>query len=218
MGLFDETDYQELLGSIIKIGEVSSVDAAAGTASVVFDDDDSIVVPDMQVIHRNTFANRDYGMPDIGEDVVCLFLPSGTEEGFILGSVYAGEIEPPAGTIDKRVIEFSDGARFEYDRAEHVFSAKIDKTEITADADKVEIKSGGVTFTLKDNKVTVDAQNIELGGKTTISGDLSVSGDISTQGDVKTPTVQLNTHMHLCAAPGATSGPPVMTPVVPDVE
>lgn len=212
MGLFDETDYQELLGSIIKIGEVSSVDAAAGTASVVFDDDDSIVVPDLQVIHRNTFANRDYGMPDIGEDVVCLFLPSGTEEGFILGSVYAGEIEPPADTIDKRVVEFSDGARVAYDRAAHELTVEIDNTVVKLDAEnvsietsknvvvkgdsaelscqqKVEISVGGTTATLQGASASIESPSITLKGNITLDGAVTATNSITAAGAVTAASV-----------------------------
>ena len=123
--LFQNDETMEFLKSIIRIGEVSSVDAAKGTARVVFDDFDSIVSYDLQVISRNTFANRDYAMPDIGEDVICIFLPTGTEAGFILGSVYAGEITPPESTIDRRCVEFSDGAKFMYDRAAHALTATL---------------------------------------------------------------------------------------------
>ena len=95
-------NWQERLNSIIRIGEVSSVDYSRGTARVVFDDEDSAVSFDLPVLHTNTFANKDYALPDVGEDVLCLFLPSGPEEGFILGSFYAGEIElPEANKIDE---------------------------------------------------------------------------------------------------------------------
>lgn len=207
MSLFERDDIREALGSIIKIGEVSSVDAAKGMASVVFDDDDSIVVTDLQVIHRNTFANRDYAMPDIGEDVICLFLPSGTVEGFILGSVYADEIEPPEDSIDKRTVEFSDGARVSYDRAAHELTVQIDKTQIIANKDKTEIKSGGVTFTLEGNKATVQADKIELVGDTSIKGDLSVSGKADVTDEVTAGTTKLTQHKHnyTCSATGATA-------------
>lgn len=212
MALFghDDEAVYEILKGLIKLGEVSSVDAAAGTARVVFDDDDSIVSGELQVLHRNTFANKDYNMPDVGEDVLCIFLPTGTEDGFILGSVYAEEVKPPAETIEKRVIEFSDGARFEYDRENHIFNAQIDETSITADAEKIEVKSGGVTFTLEDNKATIEADNIELGGKTTISGDLTVSGKADISGDVTgaeftagATKLTKHTHNYTCSVTGA---------------
>lgn len=139
--LFQNDDTMEFLKSIIRIGEVSSVDAEKGTARVVFDDFDSIVSYDLQVICRNTFANHDYAMPDIGEDVICIFLPTGTEAGFILGSVYAGEITPPESTIDRRCVVFSDGTKFVYDRAAHALTATIGDTSITVNQDSVDVES-----------------------------------------------------------------------------
>lgn len=211
MGLFEKENVGELLGSLIKIGEVSSVDAAAGTASVVFDDEDSVVVSDLQVIHRNTFANRDYAMPDIGEDVLCLFMPGG--DGFILGSVYAGEIAPPETSASRRTVEFMDGTRVSYDRETSVLSVEIGGTKIIADTENVRVE-GAKNVTVKGN-ITLDG-DVKITGTLSTDKAISAKGDISTNGDVKTPTVQLNTHMHLCAAPGTTSGTPVMTPVAPE--
>ena len=78
-----------------KIGEVSSIDPSACTARVIFDDEGSIVSYDLPVMQRNSFANKDYQMPDVGEDVLCLFRGNGFEDGVIIGSFYAGEVAPP---------------------------------------------------------------------------------------------------------------------------
>lgn len=171
-----------MLDIMIKIGEVSSVDAAKCTARVVFDDDDSLVSYDLPILQRNTLKNHDYALPDVGEDVICLFLASGSEAGFILGSIYAGEIEPPENAANKRYIEFSDGTKLSYDRSSHKLAAAIGDTTIEATQDSAKVTAGGVTFTLSGNKATVDAQNIELGGNTTISGTLDVSGNTSVGG------------------------------------
>ena len=82
---------QQPLPDLIKIGEVSSVDPEKCTARVVFDDEDSLVSYDLQILQRNTYENQDYQMVHPGEDVVCLFLGPGQEDGFIIGSLYAGE-------------------------------------------------------------------------------------------------------------------------------
>ena len=56
-----------------KIGEVSSINPARCTARVIFDDENSMVSYDLPIMQRNSFGNCDYQMPDIGEDVLCLF-------------------------------------------------------------------------------------------------------------------------------------------------
>lgn len=139
MALFDTDDSQfnEILNRLIKISEVSSINPAAGTARVVFDDDDSVVSYDLPVLQRNTIANRDYAMPDIGEDVLCIFLPSGPEDGFVLGSFYADEISPPESSGDKRTVVFSDDTRISYDRATHELSITIGGTSVVANGDSI---------------------------------------------------------------------------------
>lgn len=50
----------------------------------------------------------------------------------------------------------------------------------------------------------------------TTSGDVKADGDIKATGDVKAGLISLNSHMHVCAVPGTTSGTPTMTPETPE--
>jgi phage baseplate assembly protein V len=178
MDLFNEDSTREILKSLIKIGEVSSVNYANGTARVVFDDDDSIVSNDLPVLQTNTLLNKDHALPDVGEDVVCLFLPSGNEEGFILGAVYAGEVQPAETSKDIRSVTFSDGTEIKYDRAAHLLSVKIDGTTITANRENVNIDTpkevnvkGGQTVNVEGGQ-TVNVkggQTVNITGGTVIN-------------------------------------------------
>lgn len=178
MGLFDHENTGELLGSLIKIGEVSSVDAATGTASVVFDDEDSVVTSELQVVHRNTFANRDYAMPDVGEDVLCLFTPEG--DGFILGSFYAGEIAPPESSANRRCVEFLDGAKFTYDRDKHALTIVIGDTAITVNQSAVEVESKSTIHAkVGGTEATLSASGVSIKGDLTVTGNITASGSAS---------------------------------------
>lgn len=200
------------LGSIIRLGEVSSVNAEKGTACVVFDDDDGVVSAELPVLHRNTFSNKDYSMPDVGEDVLCLFLPNGLEDGFILGSIYAGEVTPPENTIDKRTVVFSDDTRVSYDRAEHVLTVSIGDTTIEANGDSVRIDAAS-DVTIKGS-ITLDG-DVKVTGKVDADGDVSTSGKLTASGDIATTggdvvsatLVHLSTHKHPTAVPGSPSAP-----------
>ncbi len=163
MGIFDK---ESPLNNFIKIGEVSSVDYAKGTARVVFDDEDSLVSYDLPVRQINTIANKDYAMPDVGEDALCVFLPSGEEEGFIIGSWYAGAVAPPSGfSKDKRLTVFSDGSSFYYDRAAHEFKAQIGDTKITIDRIGVEVDAPKNVVVNSGQSVTVKGgQNVVVEG------------------------------------------------------
>lgn len=196
MNLFGIQNLNEILNKLIKIGEVSSINPAKGTARVVFDDEDSVVSYDLQVLQRNTLKNQDYAMPDIGEDVVCLFLPCGSEDGFILGSVYAGDITPPEEDGNKRTVVFADGTKISYDRKNHVLTATIrateeeDGTSIVATDKNVNVVCTGTaniqaeTVNATADSATVAASKINLTGDVNITGNVTVNGAITTTGGV----------------------------------
>ena len=187
----------------IRIGEVSSVDPKKCTARVVFDDEDGFVSNDLPVIQRNTQDVKDYWLPAVGEDVLCLFLPCGEEDGFILGSFYADEIEPPVSSETKRYIEFPDGAKFEYDWKESKLSAVIGGTQIEATENSVQVTGA--------SEIKVTVPDIKFVGNLSVDGDITATGDVSADGEVSTNKVvggvKLSSHMHPTAGPGNPSSP-----------
>jgi len=108
-----------ILKNLIRVGRVSSVDPTACTARVAFEDQANLVSYKLPVLVRGSLQNKDYWLPDPGEQVLCLFLPSGNAQGFIIGSLYSNQDKPPMGSQNKRYINFSDGTTIEYDRATH---------------------------------------------------------------------------------------------------
>lgn len=216
-----------------KIGEVSSIDPARCTARVIFDDENSMVTYDLPIMQRNSLGNRDYQMPDIGEDVLCLFRSDGFEDGVIIGSFYAGDVEPPETTADRRTVVFKDGTRICYDRASHTLTVTIAGTVIVFDQqtgsitvpDSVTVNC--TTATIHASKsVTIDAPdtfftgNIKVQGLITGQGGFTVTGgggvvancNIQLNGtltateDVVASGISLNGHTHT-APHGETSGP-----------
>lgn len=216
MPLFNNENIQEALSRLIKIGEVSSVDYAAGTARVAFDDDDSLVSFDLQVLHNNTIANKDYAMPDVGEDVICLFLPSGTE-GFILGSVYAGEITPPETSGAKRTVEFSDGTRISYDRETNQLDVQISGTTISANKESVKVNTPVSVDITGAQTVKVDTQGAVLitgagsakitSPTITLEGNVIINGAVTVSGDVVSGGKSYLSHTHTGNEGKPTSAP-----------
>lgn len=113
-----------IIKNLIKVGRVSSVDPATATARVVFEDQ-GVVSYNLPVLQHQTLKNKDYCLPDVGEHVVCLFLPTGNAEGFVIGAVYSDEDLPPVSSQDKRVIRFEDGTVIEYDRVSHILTISV---------------------------------------------------------------------------------------------
>ena len=234
MSLFDNSDaVQEKLLSLIRVGEVTSVDYANLRARVTFDDDDGLVSYDLPILQRNTLENHDFCGVDLGEDVLCLFLASGTEEGFILGSFYAGEVTPPESSGDKRTVVFADGTRASYDRAAHELTITIDGTKITANRQDVSVETpnnvnvkggsqvnveggqqvnvnGGAAINLNAPVVTLTMGGTTMrlnGSSCTIdTKQVHVTGDVIVDGDVVAGSVSLRGHTHTCPD-GGTSAP-----------
>ena len=216
-----------------KIGEVSSINPARCTARVIFDDENSMVSYDLPIMQRNSMGNRDYQMPDIGEDVLCLFRSDGFEDGVIIGSFYAGDVEPPETTADRRTVVFKDGTRICYDRAAHTLTVTIAGTEIVFDQQKGSITvpdsvtvncttatvnaSSSVTINSPDTictgNLTVAGLITGQGGFTVTCGggvvancNIQLNGSMSATGDVVASDISLNSHTHT-APHGETSGP-----------
>jgi phage baseplate assembly protein V len=112
---------ENVLKNLIRVGRVSAVDPVNATARVVFEAH-GLVSYDLPVLQRQTLRNKDYYLPDVGEHVVCIFLPTGNAEGFVLGAIYSREDQPPAASADKRMVRFEDGTSVEYDRASHTLT------------------------------------------------------------------------------------------------
>lgn len=110
------------VSKIIRYGRVSTTSPATATVRVLFDDEDEIVSYDLPVLQINSHKNKDYHMPDVGEQVVCLFLPNGISAGFCLGAVYDTSNPPPRNSQDVRSVDFADGTTVEYNRGSHKLS------------------------------------------------------------------------------------------------
>ena len=104
-----------MLKNLIRVGSVSAINPEKCTARVVFADRSEVVSFELPVLVRGSLRNKDYWMPDPGEQVVCLFLPSGNAQGFIIGSIYSERDKPPVTEGNKRHMLFSDGTVIEYD-------------------------------------------------------------------------------------------------------
>ncbi len=180
-----EENVREFLQNIIKVGEVTQVNPAKHTARVAFPDDGD-VSHELQVLCRNSKENKDFNMPDVGEDVLCLFLPGGIEDGYIIGAFYAEDVTRPTALQDERKVQFQDGTTVTYNRASHELDVVIEGTHIHADRQKVDITTPQ-EVNITTTNATVEASgsiSLHSGGATTIKAD----GALTLQGS----TVNIN--------------------------
>lgn len=140
-------------------GTVSDIDEKTAQVRVSLPECDNLRTHWLQVLQRNTQNNKDYWLPDIGEQVEVLLDENG-EDGIVLGAVYSSVDAPPVASLDKRYVQFSDQAMFDYDRTTHRLTI-----------------NGGI-------KEIVIVADINITGNVDIRGDVSIIGDMSVKGDV----------------------------------
>ncbi len=135
---------------LIRVGTVSSINAAAGTVRVAFAAQDDAVSYELPVVTRGSKNNKDYWLPDIDEQVLCLFLPNvsgrGVCEGFVLGTFYSSVDSPAENNGDVHAVKYGDGSVIKHDRS-------TGKLTINTTGD-IEIIAGG--------KVTINGTTINL--------------------------------------------------------
>ncbi len=108
----------KVVRNMVRVGIVSEVLPADCAVRVVFEEKDKTTSTVLPVLTRGGKVNRDFWLPDIGEQVVCLFAcnDKNFSTGWILGAHYK-EGTGNADSVDKRRIDFSDGSFVEFDRA-----------------------------------------------------------------------------------------------------
>lgn len=135
---------------LIRVGTVSSVNAAAGSVRVAFAAQDDMVTYELPVITRGSKNNKDYWLPDVDEQVLCLFLPNvsgrGVCEGFVLGTFYSSVDAPVENSGDVHAVKYGDGTIIKHDRS-------TGKLTINATGD-IDIIAGG--------KISINGQTIYL--------------------------------------------------------
>lgn len=167
------------LMNIIRVGEVTKTVPSKHMVRVAFPEDDD-VSHELPVICPNTKDNSDFHMPDVGEDVLCVFLPGGIEDGFVLGSFYAPEVARPTANQDERKVKFKDGTTVTYNRATHELDVVIEGTHIHVDRQKVNVTTPQeVNINTTNANITASGNiTMQSGGDTTITagGTLTLQG------------------------------------------
>lgn len=155
----DVKELQDVVMNLTRVGVVSAVGATRAAVQVVFTDADDMVSNWLPVLQMFAHKNKAYALPDVGEQVLCVFLASGLENGFVVGSFYSDEDTPPVTDADKFHVAFDDGTTIEYDRAAHKLTA-----DVNGEAE------------IKCNLLTVDCPDSTFTGKVTVENGLEVSG------------------------------------------
>lgn len=110
---------------MLRVGTVSSVNERKSTVRVYFEDRDEETSGDLKVVGLNTMISKHYWMPDVDEQVLCLFDPRGEEDGYVIGSTYS-DVDQNPGELDStklrsRGMWFDDRNYIYFDKDEKEF-------------------------------------------------------------------------------------------------
>jgi phage baseplate assembly protein V len=130
----------------LRVGIVQLQDVTGCRVRVTFPDCDQMQSWWLPVVVRKSQNDKEYFLPDIGEQVVCL-MDRYDEDGAVLGAIYSTIDTPPPGmTADKWHWSSRDGAAFEYDRAQHALTIALPAggtVDVTANGAKINIDASG---------------------------------------------------------------------------
>lgn len=109
----------DVIKRLVRVGRVSSVNASSMRARVVFTDMENTVSAELPVLCQGSLKRKQYWLPDIDEQVVCLMLPNasgkGSNDGFILGTFFSDADKPVKTGANIRRYDFGDGSYVEHD-------------------------------------------------------------------------------------------------------
>lgn len=114
-----DKDAERMLRGMIRVGTVCDQNPAECSARVTFEDKDNMPSPELKILTRGSGNKKDYWMPDIGDQVVCIFANNDKNfsSGWILGSFFSAKAPPQVANSDIMRIDFGDGSYIEHDRA-----------------------------------------------------------------------------------------------------
>lgn len=111
------TALENTVRHMVRLGFVVDRVPAEGAVRVEIRDADCMQTFKLPVLYPKTRADKFWWLPELGEHVLCVFLPIGMEIGFVLGAIYSLKDTPPVIEPSKTRLHLEDGAWLEYDKA-----------------------------------------------------------------------------------------------------
>lgn len=118
----------KMLKKMVRVGIVSAVNGEACSARVTFTDGDDMVSRDLPIVVIGSTQTKAYWLPEVGTQVLCIFLPNisgnGFNQGFIIGAFYSTLDAPVESDASVRSITFADGSFIRYEGGDIEINAK----------------------------------------------------------------------------------------------
>ena len=225
---------RQMLQRIVAVGEVVEVDEVLHRVRVKLPDRD-VVTGFLHVLVPVSHQTYFYGLPKVGDTVLCIFLPHGIEDGFVIGSYYHRQEEAPVKDRNKFYKRFADGTVIEYDEAVGKLTVENPKevvlkvqNSITKETQALRIRTRGMQIEAGSSS-NLNSPIFMINGNVVIQGNLMVMGSINSVGQtvaqgglMTSPGGQAifvddlmskyNSHTHTDSAGGSTSVPDQQLP------
>jgi phage baseplate assembly protein V len=187
----DLPDPRRIIGNILRLGTIESVDLGEATCRVRVGDNVTGDIP--WLAPRAGELVRIWSPPSVGEQCLLFCAEGDTEAGIAVTGLFS-DAHPAPSSDPLVMIAFKDGTQLSYDPEAHAL-----KIEIAAGGTAEMVAPGGLTITA-DTVITGDVQ---------IAGSVEVSETVTASDDVIGGGKSLKSHKHTgVQAGGAQSGPP----------
>ena len=203
------SDVQDVLAQAIRVGFVTARQPEKMRVQVELRDTVTHPLTSawLPVLCPRASGDLAYDLPDVGDQVLCLFLPYGLEQGFVVGAMY-GASSPPVSSGDKWHRKFSDGTVLEYDRAAHKLTAQVQGDVVITASGSVQANVTGGVSVDSAASLTLMAPSMQLGGAGGGSTQAAMQGRFRLQGgDIIVEGISFLHHVHDCPHGGQTGEP-----------
>ena len=182
----------------LRTGKVSSISYKTTTARVEFDDTPGEISKPLQVLTDHTNTERNYSMPSLKEDVICVFLPGSNEGvGFILGSYSTGK-NLPKETGKMKYIIFPDGTKVKYNFETHLLEVDCVGDIDIKGANNVNISSKNIAITT--DKLTINSKATSITGTSLNIDAITTAKNVTAEevgvAKLTTPKGDVDLHKH----------------------
>lgn len=203
------SDVQDVLAQTIRVGFVTARQPEKMRVQVELRDTVTQPLSSawLPVLCPRASGDLAYDLPDVGDQVLCLFLGYGLEQGFVLGAMY-GKAAPPVSSGDIWQRRFQDGTVLEYDRAAHKLTAQVRGDVAVTSTGSVQVDVTGAAGVSSTTGLTLSAPAMQLGGAGGGTTQAAMRGTFRlTGGDIIVEGISFLHHVHDCPHGGQTGEP-----------
>jgi phage baseplate assembly protein V len=167
---------EQSIGSIFRVGIVSARSSDSDAIQVAIGSKATYKLP---VLVPRSQGTKIYSLPEIGEQVLCIFLPPGFSRGFVLGSFFSATDKPP---------EHCEGWSLECAGSTRIRVDKESGQVLIETSGEIQCKAKSIHWTAGEAKIS---SALTLEGSLTVKG---VANDITlSEGSISALSVSATT-------------------------